>query len=99
MLNVNITNDDLTDVSLSTFEPRERASIEAAVLLIAAKEVIASYEPLYGEMLSVQAHHLLGPLRKRKHDEALAAQARLKDEVDGIANDIQKFTIEGSKKP
>ncbi len=91
MLNATISNEDLTDVSLSTFEPRDRALIEAAVFLIAAKEVIASHEPLYAEMLSLQAHRLLEPLRERKRQEAEAAEERLKGEVGGIVEDIQKL--------
>jgi hypothetical protein len=93
-----LTNDDLSAESLSTLSPKDRAYVEAAVLIIAAKELIASHEPLYGEMLSVQAHHLLGPLRKKKTEDAAATAARLKSEVDDIAKDIQRFTIEGSKR-
>lgn len=93
MLNVKISNEDLTEASLSSFEPRDKALVEAAVFLIAAKEVLAPFEPFYGELLSLQAHRMLEPLRARKQKEAEASAEKVKEEVESITGDIRQFIV------
>jgi hypothetical protein len=87
-MKIELNNDDLSEESLSTLDPGDRAGVEAAVFLIAAKESLQDHHPLYAQALSVQAHMLLEPLLKRKQEQAALVAAKLKEEVDTIAQDI-----------
>jgi hypothetical protein len=87
-MKIELNNNDLSEESLSTLDTIDRARVKAAVFLIAAKESIELHEPLFAKALSVQAHMLLEPLLARKHEQAAAVAAKLKEEVNIIARDI-----------
>ena len=90
-MNVYLSNDDLSEEALSTLGPRDRALVEAAVLIIAAKQTLETYEPLYARMLNAQADLLLEPAKLKKKAQAETIAARLKEEVDDIATEIIKL--------